>query len=103
MHAAAAAAARVEELAGEEWTYDDTIDRMRRMYDFRRRRFEELKHGNGDGGIGERSTQYQRLLHEVIAAERAALLELRNEGRITDEVMRRVERDLDLEEARLDL
>jgi monovalent cation/hydrogen antiporter len=103
MHAASAAAARVEELADAEWTYDDTIERMRRMYDFRRRRFEELKHGNGEGGIGERSTQYQRLLHEVIAAERAALLELRNEGRITDEVMRRVERDLDLEEARLDL
>ncbi|HEX8120169.1 MAG TPA: Na+/H+ antiporter [Solirubrobacteraceae bacterium] len=103
MYAAAAAAARVEELADEDWTYDDTIDRMRRMYDFRRRRFEELKHGNGDGGIDERSTQYQRLLHEIIAAEREALLELRNSGRITDEVMRRVERDLDLEEARLDL
>ncbi len=34
--------------------------------------------------------------------EREALLRLRNEGRITDEVMRRVERDLDLEEARLE-
>ncbi|HEX8207663.1 MAG TPA: Na+/H+ antiporter [Solirubrobacteraceae bacterium] len=103
MHAARAAIARVDELADEEWTNDDTIERMRGLYDFRRRRFEELKHGDGDGAIHERTTRYQRLLHEIIAAERQALLELRNDGRITDEVMRRVERDLDLEEARLDV
>jgi len=41
-------------------------------------------------------------VREIIAAERGALLALRNEGRITDEVMRRVERDLDLEETRLE-
>ena len=102
MHAAAAAIARVKELAEEDWVNDDTAQRLRGLYDFRRRRFEELKHGNGDGSIHERSASYQRLLHEVIAAERIALLDLRNQGRITDEVMRRVERDLDLEEARLD-
>jgi monovalent cation/hydrogen antiporter len=103
MHAAEAAIARVEELAGEDWVREDTIDRARRLHEFRRRRFAEMKHGDGDGSAGERSGQYQRLMHEVIAAEREALLRLRNEGRITDEVMRRVERDLDLEEARLDL
>jgi hypothetical protein len=32
-----------------------------------------------------------------------AILELRRSGRIDDAVMRRVERDLDLEDARLDL
>jgi CPA1 family monovalent cation:H+ antiporter len=103
MHAADAALARVEELAEEEWVYEDTIERTRRLFEFRRRRFAEIKHGEGDGSIDERSGRYQRLMHEIIAAERAALLELRNEGRITDEVMRRVERDLDLEEARLDV
>ena len=103
MRAAEAALARVEELAEEDWVFEDTIDRTRRLYEFRRRRFAEIKLGEGDGSIDERSGRYQRLMHEVIAAERAALLALRNEGRITDEVMRRVERDLDLEEARLDL
>jgi CPA1 family monovalent cation:H+ antiporter len=33
----------------------------------------------------------------------AALLQLRSEGRISDEVRRRVERDLDLEDARLEI
>jgi CPA1 family monovalent cation:H+ antiporter len=103
MRAAEAALARVEELEGEDWVFEDTIRRARGLHEFRLRRFAELKHGEGDGSAGDRSGRYQRLMHEIIAAERAALLELRNEGRITDEVMRRVERDLDLEESRLDV
>jgi CPA1 family monovalent cation:H+ antiporter len=39
----------------------------------------------------------------LLAAEREALLKLRDEGRISDEVRRRVERDLDLEDARLEI
>jgi len=39
----------------------------------------------------------------VLRAEREEFLRLRNEGLINDEVMRRVERDLDLEEARLEV
>ena len=54
------------------------------------------------GPIEQRSTDYQRLLRELIEAERAAVRALRRERRISDEVMRRVERDLDLEEARLE-
>jgi CPA1 family monovalent cation:H+ antiporter len=46
--------------------------------------------------------KYQRLRRELIDAERHAVVELRNTGDIGDEVMRRVERDLDLEISRLD-
>jgi CPA1 family monovalent cation:H+ antiporter len=38
----------------------------------------------------------------VFWAEREELVRLRNEGKINDEVMHRVERDLDLEESRLE-
>jgi CPA1 family monovalent cation:H+ antiporter len=38
----------------------------------------------------------------VLDAEREAVVQLRRDGRINDDVMRRVTRDLDLEEARLD-
>ena len=103
LRAAEAAIARVDELAGEEWVHDDTAERTRGLYEFRRRRFSERVDGEGDGTIDERSDRYQRLLHEVIAAERRAIIELRNRGEITDQVMRRVERDLDLEEARLEV
>jgi monovalent cation/hydrogen antiporter len=40
---------------------------------------------------------------EELGVERAELLRLRSEGRISDEVRRRVERDLDLEDARLEI
>jgi CPA1 family monovalent cation:H+ antiporter len=43
------------------------------------------------------------LRRELLGAEREALLQLRNEGRISDEVRRRVERDLDLEETQLEI
>ena len=42
------------------------------------------------------------LRRELLEAERAAVVALRNEGRISDEVMHRVQRDLDLEDSRLD-
>ena len=42
-------------------------------------------------------------MHEIYAAQRTELVRLRNERRISSEVMRRVERELDLEESRLEV
>ncbi len=92
---------RVEELSGEEWVNADTAVRLRGLYEWRHRRFSAQAEGDG-AEYDERSAAYQRLQREILAAERQTLLELRNEGRITNEVMRRVERDLDLEESRLE-
>ena len=102
IHAAEAALARLEELANEEWVREDTAERLRRLYDFRSSRFRAQYQEDDDGSIEQRSTDYQRLLRELIEAERAAVRALRRERRISDDVMRRVERDLDLEEARLE-
>jgi hypothetical protein len=41
-------------------------------------------------------------MRELLAAEQGALVALRNAGVIDDTVMQRVQRDLDLEAARLD-
>ncbi len=108
-HAAriAAAEAALEALDGfaeEEWTRPETVERMRRMYAFRRRRFATLRGDLDDeDGIVDRSHAYQRLMHDVIEAQRGAIVQMRNEGLISAEVMRRVERDLDLEESRLEI
>ena len=102
IHAADAALARLEELVDEEWVREDTAERLRGLYGYRRSRFQARFDGDDDGGIEQRSTDYQRLLRELIQAERAAVRALRRDRRISDEVMRRVERDLDLEEARLE-
>jgi monovalent cation/hydrogen antiporter len=97
---AEAAIARAEELSGEDWVRDDTIERVRGLYDYRRRRFGAI--GDGDGEeYEERTGAYIRVMFEIIDAQREELIGLRNQGDISDEVRRRVERELDLEESRL--
>jgi monovalent cation/hydrogen antiporter len=101
--AADAALRRLEELAPEDWVNDDTAERLRGSYRFRRNRFQARLDGADDDGVEERSQRFQRLRRELLDAEREAVLHLRNEGIITEDVMHRVERDLDLEDSRLDV
>jgi monovalent cation/hydrogen antiporter len=103
LYAADAALARLEELLDEDWVREDTATRMRGLYRFRRDRFASRFDDADDGAIERRSVDYQRLRRELLEAERAAVVALRSAGRISDDVMRRVERDLDLEDVRLDV
>lgn len=103
---ARAAVARVDELAEEDLVREDTAERMRGLYDYRRRfaaRSGALAEDGYEEDYEERPGAFQRFQREMLLAERAELLRLRNEGLINDEVMRRLERDLALEEARLEL
>jgi Na+/H+ antiporter len=103
IHAAEAALGRLEELAGEDWVREDTAERMRATYRFRASRFAARFDDEDDGEIEERSQNYQRLRRELLDAERRAVVDLRRQGRINDAVMNRVQHDLDLEDARLDV
>jgi CPA1 family monovalent cation:H+ antiporter len=103
IQAAEAALARLEELMEEDWVLEDTAERLRGLYTFRRERFRSRFEPEGDRSVEDRSANYQRLRHELLEAERRTVLELRRSGRIDDDVMRRVVRDLDLEDARLEL
>jgi monovalent cation/hydrogen antiporter len=103
IHAAEAALERLDELIDEDWVRDDTAERMRGLYNFRQARFRSRVDAEADGSAEERSLDYQRLRRELLDAERGAVIELRRAGRIDDEVMRRVVRDLDLEDLRLDV
>jgi CPA1 family monovalent cation:H+ antiporter len=97
---AEAALARLEEVSGEAWVRDDTVERVRGMYGYRQRRFAAQQDGDG-AEYEERSGAYTQLMFELLDAQREALITLRNRGDISDEVRRKVERDLDLEESRL--
>jgi monovalent cation/hydrogen antiporter len=100
--AAEAALERLDALEHEDWVYPDTIERVRAMFDYRRRRFTARIDGAEGDRYEARSSAYQRVLREVAAAQRDRLLELRNDRRISDDVRRAVERDLDYEESRLE-
>jgi hypothetical protein len=56
-----------------------------------------------DDGYEDRSLAYQQTLQAVLAAQRDALVQLRNEGVISNQVMGRVVNEIDLEESRLEI
>jgi CPA1 family monovalent cation:H+ antiporter len=99
--AAKAAIARLEELGSESWVGQETATRMRGLYEFRIRRFKARLDEDDDGEIETQSQAYQRLRRAVLDAERIEILRLRDTGFISADVQHRIERDLDLEEARL--
>jgi monovalent cation/hydrogen antiporter len=101
--AARAALGRLDELVVEDWTRDDTIERVRGLYEFRQRRVRVRAGKLDDDGIEDRSLAYQRLMRELYTVQRRAVVELRNSGEISNDVMHRVERELDLEESRLEI
>jgi monovalent cation/hydrogen antiporter len=97
---AEAALERIEAIGEPDWISPDSVGRARNMLDYRRRRFDALVDGDGDG-FEERTDAWRRLMSELFDAQRQELVGMRNRGEISDEVRRKIERDLDLEESRL--
>jgi CPA1 family monovalent cation:H+ antiporter len=98
-----AALERLDELAVEDWTRDDTVERLHRLFEFRHRRLKERAGIWEDDGAQDRSLAYQRLVRELLVAQRQAIVVLRNQGQISNDVMHRIERELDLEDTRLEI
>ena len=97
------ALAQIDALAEEEWTRDDTIERMRALYEYRKRRLAARAGKIEDEGYEERSLAYQQMVQLVLQAQRDALLRMRSEGKLSNDVMLRIMRELDLEESRLEI
>ena len=95
-----AALARLEELRAQWPGHIELIDQLRDRY-AHRARHDEQHHENGDAAEQE-LLEHGLIRREVIEAERQAALQLHERGVITDDVLRRIERDLDLEELRLE-
>jgi len=95
-----AALARIEELR-EQWPgHLELIDQLRDRYAHRARHDE--KHHEDGGAAEQELLEHGLIRREVIDAERSAALELHERGVITDALLRRIERDLDLEDLRME-
>jgi CPA1 family monovalent cation:H+ antiporter len=107
LEAAQAALDRLDELEREDRITEERLRRMRELYRARFRRCMAVIGGDADdardGQAAARDTieRYSALRRELIGVERGAILGLRNDGRLRVDTMRAIERDLDLEEARL--
>ena len=101
MTAAQAALARLDELASQDEVSQEFAQHLRKHYETRVRtltkRFKQAEDESGE----DHAMTYQQLQREVLQAERTAVIDLRDRGEINDEVLRRNERELDLEEQRL--
>jgi monovalent cation/hydrogen antiporter len=98
-----AALEQLDALAEEDWTRNETIERMRGLYEYRQRRFKARAGKIEDDGYEDRSFTYQQMVQSVLAAQRMSLVRLRDDGVISNEVMNRVVREFDLEESRLEI
>ena len=95
-----AALARLEELASLNRARPKTIERLRSEYEDRVR---QLRSEAPDEESVSRlfSADFEELAREVLQTERDTVIELRNEEAINDQALRRIQRDIDLAEARL--
>ena len=102
--AADAATARLEQLAAQWPGHLELIDRLRAQYDDRTRHARIRKHPEERNEEAEQELiEHREIRVSVLEAEREAILTLRERGAISDEVYRVVERDLDLEELRMEV
>ncbi len=98
--AARAALSRLDELATEAWVPKDALAHLRFHYAQKLETLTAAMDGAGSERFDEHGSVEPRLRQEVLRAERAAVIRLRDRGRIDDETLRLVERELDLEEQR---
>jgi len=76
----------------------ELVERLRERY---RSRLAHLDQ-QGDDGQADATRAYAELVHDLLGAQREELRRLRERGAVTPEVARRLNHDLDVEEARLE-
>lgn len=102
LRAAEAALDRLDELTSQNKTLAEAemVQWLRTRYSERIRRISACCVAM-DRRSYEQLAAFRHLQHEMLTAERRTAIKLRNQGIINDEVLHRIERDLDLEQTRL--
>jgi CPA1 family monovalent cation:H+ antiporter len=96
-----AALARLNEIGKREPAKADALQRLRVEYEDHIRQVEGAEPESAGMPLRLFSSEFERLSHEALLVERRTILKLRNEDAISDEVLRRIQQDIDLAEARL--
>jgi monovalent cation/hydrogen antiporter len=107
---------RLGELASTDGVNGDAAELLKTVHERQARHWsarDRTRHGTDDAdhralapanvdSVEDESSTYRNLRREMIEAERSAIIDLRDSGVIGDEVLRRIQRDLDLETMMLD-
>jgi Na+/H+ antiporter len=99
---AQAALSQLDDLAEQHDLPEQLVARLRGLYELRLSRLESGRRGRaaGDDARDDRPDP-QEIRHQLVAAERQALAEIRSERSAPAEVLAHIQRDIDLEETRL--
>ena len=98
---ARAAVRRLHVLAHERTIPSDLLDRLATRFHTRWKEFRSLDTQAGE--VAKSTALYRELERELIGAQRRELIALRDQGKIDNTVMRRIQRLLDLETAEVEL
>jgi CPA1 family monovalent cation:H+ antiporter len=102
LEAAQSALDRLDELEESRRIAEEPLRRLRDLYRARFRQCVAVLGGEKPPDTAaDQRMRFSEVRRDLIQAERAAVLGLRNEGKVSQDVQRHIERDLDLEEARL--
>ena len=99
---AAAGLERLEKIEPSNDTRRKVLEGLREQHRHVSHRYQALVRGKHHTKDEERGDAYRKFRLEMIDAERSALIRLRDEDVISDDVMRRIQRDLDLEQILLE-
>jgi Na+/H+ antiporter len=92
---------RIDDLEQKWPDHKPLIDQLRTSYQHRAEHEEQL-HEAPSNEAEQELVEHRQIRSEVIDAQRDALLAMRDRGAIDDDVLREIERELDLEEIRME-
>jgi len=95
-----AALARLEEMKSANRIRPETVERLRAEYEDRIRQLRN-ESPNEESGPRLYSPDFEELAREALQTERDTVIQLRNEEQLDNNAFRRIQRDIDLAEARL--
>ena len=95
------ALSRIDELEKKWPDHKPLIDQLRTSYRHRAEHEEQLHEAPGNEAEQE-LVEHRQIRSDVIDAQRDALRAMRDRGAIDDDVLRNIERELDLEEIRME-
>jgi CPA1 family monovalent cation:H+ antiporter len=101
-HLAEAAVEQIGRLENRWADHGELLDQLRGQYRHRAEHLEVDEHDRATSQAEQELLEHREIRLAVIGAEREALIRMRDGGSLSDEVFRRVERDLDLEEVRME-
>jgi CPA1 family monovalent cation:H+ antiporter len=97
-----AAGRRIDELYPVWPGHRPLLDQLRAQYQHRSEHVDRQRNPASEDGEDRELIEHREIQRTVIDSEREALMRLRAEGEIGEEVLRELERELDLEERRMD-